>query len=99
MTDINNKHLKHILKEQCKRVGADFNKLDFSKEDWFEKYTWTEEEENNFKQWMMNYLKENKDARQDLMRVPSTNPIIIRGFTTSFILFCGWKYDKSNKKE
>ena len=97
----NNPHLRIILKEMCKRVGADFNKINFNKHEWFMKHTWTEKELMNFKEWFINYLYENTEARKEIMMFPLKNKMRIRRTASWFILDYGWKtkWDGMNKKK
>jgi len=53
-----------ILNKMCRMVGANYHKTDFSSPDWFRKYMWTHEEQEEFEQWMANYLSKNKCARK-----------------------------------
>ena len=65
---INESQLKEILTEMCRRVGADYDKIDFKKEGWFRDYTWTEEEQEDFHQWLGNKLVEWKCTRKGKYR-------------------------------
>jgi len=60
-----NKYLKDILTEMCNRVDAPIEIVN-SSEDWYLKYSWSEEEENNFKNWLIGYFKKNKKAQREL---------------------------------
>jgi len=94
------KHVKIILKEMCKVVGADHNKIDFKEHNWFYKYEWTHEEENKFKDWMINYLKENAEARNEMLTVSSKNKKILEKAVAWWIFDYGWKVkDDPNLKE
>jgi len=61
---ISNRYLIRILKEMCKRVSANYDEIDFTKELWFMKYEWSKEEEQSFINWLADYLYKNKEARQ-----------------------------------
>jgi len=86
-----NKHLETILKKQCKMVGADFDKIDFEKNDWYWSYEWKEDKQEKFRQWIISYMKTNKEARHSLMRIPSNNPRFIEKFANGLIFQYGWK--------
>jgi hypothetical protein len=85
-----NKYLKIILTEMCQAVGADFDKIDFKSENWFWKYTWTTQAENDFIDWLVNYLVKTKEARQMLMAFPSKNPRDIKNAANQFVMNYGW---------
>lgn len=89
-----NKYLKIILSEMCRRVGADFNKINFKRKDWFNKYSWTEAEENDFANWMISYLKKNKKAREELAGFSGWYLPTIKRTVLWFLLDYGW----TNKK-
>lgn len=85
------KHLQKILREMCRRVGADFNEMDFRRENWFLDYTWKEEDEENFKEWLESYFRSSKEAREEIMAIPSKNKNFIKEAVRMFILSYGWK--------
>ena len=63
-----NKYMQEILCEMYKRVGADFNEIEL-KDNWFENYTWTEKQENDFIKWLADYLRTHQGARMGPERV------------------------------
>jgi len=86
------KYLKIVLKKMCEFVGADFNEINFSDDFWYEKFFWTYNEENHFKEWLYKYLKNNNLARKELMKIPSKNSDLIKKFIDDFVFEYGWKY-------
>jgi hypothetical protein len=65
-----NPEIERIVREMCRRVGADFDTLDFEEEGkydsdkkewikkpWYMQHEWTLEEEADFKVWLMEELK------------------------------------------
>ena len=89
-----NKYLKEILKKQCQIVKADYNKMNFKKENWFLDYEWTEIEQDKFIDWLVEYMKKNKEARNSLMSIPSTNKRFLEKFANGFVLNYGWRTKK-----
>lgn len=83
---ISEAQLKEIMLEMCRRVGADYDKIDFKKEGWFRDYTWTEEEQEDFHQWLGNKLVEWKCAMKRKYRGQP------HGYyeASKFILDYGW---------
>ena len=94
------KHLTIVLKEMCKRVGADFDSIDFKSDDtkgselWFHLYEWNLKEEYDFNRWFYKYLSSNTEAREELMEQPSKNARILDGFVNMFVFTYGWAYSK-----
>lgn len=91
LQDRMSEELKIVLGKMCSYVDADFNTMDFEDHYWYTKYTWTEEQLKDFEYWFINYLRENKSARTQLMPFPSNKVKIIKRFVTNFIFYCGWK--------
>lgn len=89
-------YLSYILKEMCKKVGADFNKINFKEEGWFSEYEWTIEEEAEFIKWMIDYLYRTTDARKELLKFNTKNKKLLERTVKGFILNYGWKYKKDN---
>jgi len=83
--------LDKILKEMCKRVGANFKEIDFKGPDWYTQYSWTEEEQEDFQNWMIDYLYNNVKARNEIMEHPVKNKQIITKLVGWFTLDFGWK--------
>ena len=54
--------MRTILFKMCKVVGANYYKINFSETDWFVRYSWTKEREEEFRIWMTEFLKR-KDVR------------------------------------
>ena len=79
------KHLSVILTEMCSRVGVEYKGIDFKK------HSWTQEQEDSFVEWLANYLRENKDARDTLMQYQTKNKRETLEFAKSFVWNYGWK--------
>lgn len=88
------KHLQYILSVMCKRVGVDFNDIDFQKEDWFMDYSWTVSEQDNFQRWLEGYLEGSKEAREEIMQFPRKNKKDIKKVASTFVSIYGWKCEE-----
>jgi hypothetical protein len=82
-------HMFTILYEMCQRVGADYHSIDFQT-DWYTKYKWSVEEENSYKVWLFEYLRDNKQARKELMRFPTTKQKHIEQTVNFFVSMYGF---------
>lgn len=40
-------------------IGEDFDKINFKKKDWYQKFHWTSKQEDDFIVWLSKYLKKN----------------------------------------
>ena len=85
------KGLEEIIKKQCEIVGANYSKINFKKKNWFWDYEWTNEQQNEFIEWLTDYMKDNKEARNDLMQRPSSVKKILERFAREFVFNYGWK--------
>jgi len=91
------KHLVIILKEMCRRVGVKYNEVYFSKEGWFSKYTWTEEEYSDFLKWLVGYLYNSNEARKEIMEYNYKTKKQIKKAADMFGLCYGWKFKRNGR--
>lgn len=61
-TEISPEHTEQILEEMCKRVNVDVKTFSFDKKDWFLEHEWTQEEQDNFRKWLGEFLKKHDYA-------------------------------------
>lgn len=80
-----------ILHEMLSRVGAKFDTFNFSKDQWYLTHEWTEQEQESFKQWLMQFLKSNKLYRQEMMQYPRADLKSLEKIASEFIFQYGWK--------
>ena len=83
------KHTKIILEEMCKRIGVKYEDMDFKKPHWFWNFAWTQEQEDDFKKWIVSYLIGSYEARQELMEHPNLKDC--DKVADEFIMQYGWK--------
>ena len=79
------KTCEECLKEMFKRVGEEYPNELTNQEDWYMKRSWTIEEQNDFKDWMIKHLKK---------RHPSWNKRTIDMEVGTFILQWAWTNEK-----
>lgn len=84
-------HLRVTLLKMCEYVNADFDSIDFSKQEWYYEHLWTDEQQNEFKAWMIDYLKKNKEARYELLANSTANKTRIEKAVNEFIFNYGWE--------
>jgi hypothetical protein len=89
--------LEIVLRKMCEYVGADYDSIDFKKDRWFMDYAWTEDTENEFKNWFINYLKTNKKAKLQLMKYPRITKV--DNFVNNFIFNYGWRTKKNENEQ
>ena len=87
------KYLDIILKKMFSMVKADYSKFK-NEPNWFMKRSWTEEQQNKFRQWLIDYMTKNSEARQELMSIRSKK--FVNKFVDEFIFNYGWKIKKGD---
>lgn len=88
---IKHKHLNKIMDKMCSYVGVKFKDIDPKKPNWFLKYSWTLEQEDDFRKYFIKYLMDSAEARKEIMETPIKNKKVISGLVEFFILVYGWK--------
>lgn len=94
-----NKKLEPILKEMCKRVNVKYSDVDFTTSDWYTKHSWTEEEEDDFKVWLSEWIKNNKKDAKLLWSSHRFTKKNRQGMAAGFAFNYGWKYKKLEEKQ
>ncbi len=86
-------HLTIVLKEMCARVGANYDKLPMKDKEkkWFHLHTWTIKEQDDYIEWLANYLYTNTKARRELMTISYQSKKRCRDFAQFFVFNYGWK--------
>ena len=58
-----------ILKKQCDVIKVDVNKIKFTN-NWYSKFSWTEDQQNKFKTWFIKYLYGNLKRTREIATSP-----------------------------
>lgn len=94
MTKSFEKHLTVVLKEMCTRAGTTYGDIDFSDQNWYLSHTWTEKEQNEFRDWLVNYWYKNKEAREEMLALPwMKKKSELKKPADWFIFNYGWKIE------
>lgn len=86
-----NNVLKPILSKMCEMVGVESNQVDFKAEQWFWEHTWTQKQEDEFIEWLTQYLVDNIEARRLAMRFPTKRRKQCKESAEAFVWNYGWK--------
>lgn len=85
-------YLFGIVKKQCEFANVNFDSIDFNEDLWQDKYTWTNEQQNEFKKWLVKFLKDTSKARKEIMAFPSSKTIkVLNSVVEEFVLQYGFK--------
>jgi hypothetical protein len=79
--ELTDKKLEYILKEMFTRVGSTYSEEFCTQPDWFLKYTWTREEQHDFTDWLITYLR--KSCRW--------SKVLATKEASWLVLYLGWK--------
>ena len=94
------KGLEIILREMCRRVGADFEKINFKEKGWFKNYSWSIDSEKAFKEWLITSLLENKETRKALLGTTAKLTKRKAKDAAAFFVFnYGWRYLQTNEND
>ena len=64
LTHIENEVMREILDHMCCIAYVSPDKIDFSENGWFSKYTWTKGDQELFKQWLIAYFQDKKEGKK-----------------------------------
>lgn len=84
-------HFIEVMNKMCNYVGITFKKLNPTKPEWYIKYAWTIEQQEDFKQWFINYIYINTNARKEIFPNITRSKKMITEAVDMFILQYGWK--------
>jgi len=91
-------HLENIFAVMCRLVGADYNTVDRTKEDWYLEYQWDEETEKQFSDWMVDYLHKLPQAQSELYGRRYMKKYECKSAVQMFLLSYGWKTKQDWRK-
>lgn len=84
-------HMDTIMKEMCLRINVNFNTVDFEDKEWYLKYEWTPEQEDDFAKWMVDYLFKSSEARKEILSKNIKSKAYIKRAVNWFLFSYGWK--------
>lgn len=102
-----NEYMIVIFREMCSRVGVDFvevvldetEKNELGHYEWpYEKYTWSEKQEDEFREWVIDYLYNNTAARHALTYCGKSKKCL-RDAVGYILLMFGWRYEEKKEKD
>ena len=88
------KHLNRILQVMHHIIDKEYKGVSHFK---FDEYAWTTRQEKAFEEYLYTYLKCYKQAREELITIPSTDSKLLKNFVSEFLLCYGWRIDDTTK--
>lgn len=92
-------HIHIILTKMFEMVDDTFVPGIEKEYNWFWKHSWTQAQEDEFVEWLTNYLLNSSEARNLLMRWPPKNKKKCQAVAKEFVWNYGWKTIKNNENE
>ena len=89
-------HLAVILRKMCSTVGAKFEDIDFSKDGWYTKHTWSKEDEGAFAKWLYKYLGD-RTVWRGLYGLGPNTARVRKNAVTWFLASYGWSIRSGEK--
>ena len=83
-------HLRIILQKMFEETGIEYSDEYVKQDDWYLNYTWTEKKEQEFVDWLADYLYNSLPARKELMQITSKNKEACKRVAQQFATFFGW---------
>lgn len=75
----------------CEIANIDFETIDFYNDEWYEKYSWTTEEEELAIIWVERFLTNNKELKNALINKKKISKKDLRKCSEYFVFDFGWK--------
>lgn len=85
---------RYIFTKLCEAVGIAPCMVDFTKDGWYMKHSWSPECSDAFADWLANELYNNAWLRKDAMRYPWRSKQECRKVAMQFVLCYGWKWSQ-----
>jgi|694.fasta_scaffold00447_19 hypothetical protein len=85
-----NPYLVQLIRKMCEVINVDYNTIDFQEDEWYDKHTWTEEQENEYIVWMSEELFNNEAMREELLENPEKSIMNCFHAAVHFVANFGW---------
>jgi FKBP-type peptidyl-prolyl cis-trans isomerase (trigger factor) len=92
-------HLRIILQKMFENTSIEYSDEYVQSDNWYLNYQWTEEQEQEFINWLANYLSENADAREELLYSKVKSKKMCGLAAKQFVTFFGWTMDLKKEKQ
>jgi hypothetical protein len=77
----------------CQVINVDPDNVDFESQNWFQSHTWNNEQQEEFKKWLLDLLSTNIEARREFMKFPRKDKKSLEKFWQEFNLMWGWTHE------
>ena len=81
-----------VFEKMCSYIPVNIKDINFSKHDWYNEYCWDKDEEEDFRDWLINEVRVNNKLRKELSNLPYRPKYdLARKFANEFIFMWGWR--------
>jgi hypothetical protein len=91
LKDVEPESLKVVLTKLCSYIEKDTSEINFTANGWFKTHSWTPTQEQDFTDWLSNYLHSNKKVRKEMYLILPKCKKLCRYAAEQFTLSFGWK--------
>lgn len=92
-------HLRIILQKMFENTGIEYSDEYVQSDNWYLDYQWTDKQEQEFTDWLANYLSENADARKELLYSTVKSKRMCSLAAKQFVTFFGWAMNLKKEKQ
>jgi hypothetical protein len=79
------------FKKICEYVNADYDKIDFYNDCWYDKYKWSNKDEIDCENWLFNLIINDVDLKKLLFNKKRITKKDVKKFVEHFVFDYGWK--------
>jgi len=83
--------LEKVLRKMCEAVGAVYEDINFEQPNWFWSYSWTQAQENEFKEWLKDQIKQDRKVKGLFKPFSVRNKAVTEKTVDFFVSNYGWK--------
>jgi hypothetical protein len=91
-------HLEIILMKMFEGTGINYTPEYVKTQDWFLTHSWTEQQMDEYIEWLADYFYNNADARQEILNSTTKSKPYCKKAAEQFACFYGWTTSKVNKE-
>lgn len=80
-----------IFTKLCSYVNANYDEIDFQRDDWFNDYIWTNSQEEEFEKWLTEFFKSNPEVKKEYINKKRISNEKLKDLVEYFVFDYGWK--------
>ena len=99
LTDLHaNPSMELIMRKMITEIGLTVHDIDFDDPAWFSKHTWTEKQQNDFLEWLIEFLSDYSHLKEVAQFPFISKSLKMRKKIANWFIFqYGWRCDYESK--